>query len=109
MIFGEIITPPFTGKRIVLHKFTMSPGDEATRGYTFDRFQFPIRLSFAMTINKSQGATLDKVSLPIPRSVNSLGGHRAACSRLLAWPALRGPLASEDFQPRQALPLQERQ
>lgn len=44
-----------------IHKQTTTPGTEISLGYTFKRLQFPVRLAFAMTISKSQGATLGKV------------------------------------------------
>ncbi|KAF2348978.1 UvrD-like helicase C-terminal domain, partial [Trinorchestia longiramus] len=39
--------------------------------FTLGRTQFPIRLSYAMTINKSQGQTFMKVGLFLPHSVFS--------------------------------------
>jgi len=44
-----------------IHKQNLTPGTETSLGYTFNRLQFPVRLAFAMTISKSQGATLGKV------------------------------------------------
>ena len=45
------------------------------------RQQFPIRLSFAMTINKAQGQTLQSVGLYLEENVFSHGQLYVACSR----------------------------
>jgi hypothetical protein len=50
-------------------------------GIDFQRVQFPIRLAFAMTINKSQGQTLDFVGLYL-LSVFSHGQLYVAMSRV---------------------------
>ena len=46
------------------------------------RVQFPVRLSFAMTINKAQGQTLHKVGLYLQDPVFSHGQLYVGCSRV---------------------------
>ncbi|KAK9689010.1 hypothetical protein RND81_09G027900 [Saponaria officinalis] len=49
--------------------------------FQFQRKQFPIKLSFAMTINKSQGQTLNQVAVYLPQPCFSLGHLYVALSR----------------------------
>jgi hypothetical protein len=41
--------------------------------FLMKRKQFPVKLALAMTINKSQGQTLDKVGIHLPNPVFSHG------------------------------------
>jgi hypothetical protein len=59
----------------------------------FDRMQFPFRLSFAMTINKSQGQTLDRVGIFLPKPVFAHGQKYTALSRGRSFEAVRVKIA----------------
>ena len=43
----------------------LEPADKGDPTTCFVRTQFPIRLAYAMTINKSQGQTFQKVRIPL--------------------------------------------
>jgi ATP-dependent DNA helicase PIF1 len=57
--------------------------------FQFKRKQFPIRLSFDMTINKAQGQTIPNVSVYLPESVFSHGQLYVALSRATATSNIR--------------------
>ena len=50
------------GKEVLIPRITLH-SDNTNSPFEWSRRQFPIRISFAMTINKSQGQTLDMVGI----------------------------------------------
>lgn len=55
VIEAIILKGKFKGEIVLLPRIPMKPSDTPI---PFKRLQFPIRLAFAMTINKSQGQTM---------------------------------------------------
>ncbi|KAG7946157.1 hypothetical protein I3843_14G024500, partial [Carya illinoinensis] len=73
VIDAEIAIGHHSGKRVFLPRIPFLPNVDENSGFSFKRTQFSIKLSFAMTINKSQGQTLDFVGIYLPQPVFSHG------------------------------------
>jgi ATP-dependent DNA helicase PIF1 len=54
-IDAEIVLGQHAGMRVFLPRIPMCPSDDEMFPFHFKRKQFPVRLGFAMTFNKSQG------------------------------------------------------
>ena len=70
----------FFGNTHCIPRIALYPND-SNLPFKFKRLQFPVRLAFAMSINKSQGQTLDKIALYIPSPVFAHGHIYVALSR----------------------------
>ncbi|CAN1777373.1 ATP-dependent DNA helicase PIF1 [Linum perenne] len=84
----EIITGTNIGDRVYLPRLTLS-NKQKSLNFTLLRRQYPLALSFAMTINKSQGQTLQNVGLCLKKQVFTHGQLYVALSRVTAKAGLK--------------------
>ncbi|CAB3261250.1 unnamed protein product [Arctia plantaginis] len=76
---ATVLAGKFKGKVVLLPRIPMIPSDSTI---PFKRLQFPIRLAFAMSINKSQGQTMSICGLDLENPCFSHGQLYVACSRV---------------------------
>lgn len=76
----RILGGTHAGKTVFIPRITLEPQEEVLP-LPLQRRQFPLRLAFAMTINKSQGQSLENVGLDLRSPVFSHGQLYVALSR----------------------------
>ncbi|CAN1240791.1 ATP-dependent DNA helicase PIF1 [Linum perenne] len=77
----EILTGTHIGERVYLPRLSLTSLQKSL-DFTLMRRQYPIALSFAMTINKSQGQTLNHVGICLKRQIFTHGQLYVALSRV---------------------------
>ena len=70
----------YIGRTVFIPRIKIIPSDYAIP-FKFQRTQFPVRLGYCMTINKSQGQTFDNVGIYLPQPCFSHGQVYVAFSR----------------------------
>ena len=88
VLYCKVITGAASGQMVFIPRIFVEPS-EANLPFVFKRRQFPVKLCFAMTINKSQGQGFNVVTVYLPRPVFSHGQLFVAASRLANAKGLR--------------------
>lgn len=89
----EILTGDKKGEIVFLNRITLYCED--VYPFVFKRRQFPVKIAFAMTINKSQGQTFDKIAIDLRKDIFSHGQLYVAFSRVRSWESLKIYLGQE--------------
>ncbi|KAL4143377.1 hypothetical protein QTP88_005714 [Uroleucon formosanum] len=80
LIEAQIMTGSAKGESVVIPRIPMIPSDYP---FQFKRIQFPVKVCFAMTINKSQGQTLKIAGIEVREDCFSHGQFYVVCSRVI--------------------------
>jgi ATP-dependent DNA helicase PIF1 len=96
---AKIIGGKHHGNIIYIPRMDMSPS-QSPCPFKLNRRQFPIVVSYSMTINKSQGQSLDYVGLYLPRDVFSHGQIYVALSRVTSKKGIKILIHDEKKQPK---------
>ncbi|CAN7009527.1 unnamed protein product [Brassica oleracea var. botrytis] len=98
VIRGEIVTGSHIRHKVDLPRIILS--ESVTKHpFTLERRQFPIRLCYTMTINKSQGQSLKGVLLYLPQPVFTHGQLYVGLSRPQRYPQLISLASATNFLP----------
>jgi len=81
VIEAKVLSGQMVGRKVFIPRMTLTPSDYRIP-FKFQRRQFPITVSFAMTINKSQGQSLSHVGLFLKKPVFTHGHLYVALSRV---------------------------
>jgi ATP-dependent DNA helicase PIF1 len=91
----QLLTGEHAGKTVFIPRINNVPTDDQV-AFKFIRRQFPVRVCFAMTINKSQGQTVKHVGLDLRRPVFTHGQFYVGISRVTSVWNIKGIWAEQE-------------
>jgi ATP-dependent DNA helicase PIF1 len=94
----EIITGSNAGNIALLPRIALNPDDDKLP-FQMQRLQFPIKLAYAITINKSQGQSLSRVGVYLMQDVFGHGQLYVAASRAIASSRIKFFIAENPVDP----------
>uniref|UniRef100_A0A1S4BHJ9 ATP-dependent DNA helicase n=1 Tax=Nicotiana tabacum TaxID=4097 RepID=A0A1S4BHJ9_TOBAC len=97
VIEAKVLSGHMAGQKVFIPRMTLTPSD-ARIPFKFQRRQFPIAVSFAMTINKSQGQSLSHVGLFLKKPMFTHGQLYVALSRVTTRKGLKVLVYDDDGQ-----------
>ena len=78
IIEAKIITGSNIGTKVLIPRIVLSP-TESKWPFILKRRQFPLKICYAMTINKSQGQTLNNVGLYLQVQCSAMASYMLLC------------------------------
>jgi ATP-dependent DNA helicase PIF1 len=97
VIDAEIITGSYIGKRVFIPRITLNPSDSSLP-FTLKQLQFPIRIAFSMTIDRSQGQSLNQMGLYLPQPVFAHGQLYVSLSRTTSHQHIKVLISHSNYQ-----------
>ena len=84
----KLLTGERKGKEVLIPKITLTSG-EGDFPFKLYRKQFPVKVCYAMTVNKSQGQTIEFVGIDFTDPIFTHGQAYVAFSRVKSWNCIK--------------------